>query len=173
MRETKLKRSELMDPVGKSFAPIHPGRDGCRAPMQWNNQVNGGFTSGKPWNKIHPDYTERNVNAMIHDPDSLFTFYKNLIALRKHYRSIQIGKLELLDKKNETVLTFTRTSGKEVALIAINFTQFPQQTDCKAVDDLVRWKAEFSNKKDVPARPKNGKLQLQGEQVLVIVGNLK
>ena len=79
----------------------------------------------------------------------------------------------MLDKKNETVLTFTRTSGKEVALIAINFTQFPQQTDCKAVDDLVRWKAEFSNKKDVPARPKNGKLQLQGEQVLVIVGNLK
>ena len=173
MRETKLKKSEMMDPVGKSYAPINPGRDGCRAPMQWNNQANGGFTSGTPWNKIHPDYMDRNVNAMIGDPNSLLTFYKNLIALRKHYRSIQVGSLELLDTKNESVLTFTRSFEKEVTLVAINFTQFPQKTDCSAFDTKVRWKAEFSNKQNALGRPENGILKLTGEQVLVIVGTTK
>ena len=170
MRETKLKKSEMMDPVGVMWAPFNRGRDGCRAPMQWNNQTNAGFTSGKPWNKIHPDYPERNVNAMVHDPNSLLTFYRQLIGLRKQFRCLQVGNLELLDQKNESVLTFTRKFGKEIALIAINFTQFPQITDCKELGSEIIWTKSFSNKTADISQPKDGVLRLVGEQAVLLIG---
>ena len=37
MRNISLSRKEIMDPVGKYYWPIIKGRDGCRAPMQWND----------------------------------------------------------------------------------------------------------------------------------------
>jgi len=170
MRETKLKKSEIMDPVGVMWAPFNRGRDSCRAPMQWNNQTNAGFTSGTPWNKVHPDYPERNVNAMVHDPNSLLTFYRQLIGLRKQFRCLQVGNLELFDQKNESVLTFTRKFGKEIALIAINFTQFPQETDCKELGSEIIWTKSFSNKSADISQPKDGILRLVGEQAVLLIG---
>ena len=159
-----------MDPVGVMWAPFNRGRDSCRAPMQWNNQTNAGFTSGTPWNKVHPDYPERNVNAMVHDPNSLLTFYRQLIGLRKQFRCLQTGNLELFDQKNESVLTFTRKFGKEIALIAINFTQFPQETDCKELGSEIIWTKSFSNKSADISQPNDGILRLVGEQAVLLIG---
>ncbi len=34
-------------------------RDNARTPVQWNAQVNAGFTTGTPWLKVfHSDYKE-------------------------------------------------------------------------------------------------------------------
>ncbi|MGB9521780.1 MAG: alpha-amylase family glycosyl hydrolase, partial [Anaerolineales bacterium] len=44
MRDVPLKRQEILDPPGKKYWPIYKGRDGCRAPMQWDNGQYGGFS---------------------------------------------------------------------------------------------------------------------------------
>ena len=83
MRDIQVRRSEIQDPVGKRFWPFYKGRDGCRAPMQWDGSMNAGFSLKAPWLPPHPDFVTRNVAAQRGDPDSLFQFYRKLIALRK------------------------------------------------------------------------------------------
>ena len=63
-------------------------RDNARCPMQWNNKANAGFNSGAtPWLSINSDYKEINRDNQISDPNSVFSFYKNLIHLRKNVLS--------------------------------------------------------------------------------------
>lgn len=171
MRQTYLRHKQIMDPIGLHNWPFNKGRDGCRAPMQWNNQSNGGFSSGTPWNAIHPDYQERNVNAMIHDPKSLLTFYKNLIALRKQNRALQIGSQEWVDPNNEYVLSFIRRTKSQTALICLNFSQLPAKVNLKALPSVKNWNKKFSNKPDKIQTIENGNLKLVGEQVVVFIGN--
>ena len=59
-------------------------RDNARTPMQWTDGANAGFTTGKPWLKVNPNYTDINAAAQQDDPDSVRSFYKQLIALRKN-----------------------------------------------------------------------------------------
>ncbi|HEX3081805.1 MAG TPA: alpha-amylase family protein [Candidatus Saccharimonadia bacterium] len=65
-------------------------RDSVRTPMQWSDQVNGGFTSSLTGPLHHrlvhdPRYHYKNLNAAAQasDPASLLNFVKRLIALRK------------------------------------------------------------------------------------------
>ncbi len=170
MRQTRLKREQVMDPVGVNNWPFDKGRDGCRAPMQWNNQLNGGFSSGTPWNEIHPDFSNRNVNAMIHDPKSLWTFYKNLIELRKQNRILQVGDLQLIDQNNEYVLSFIRKLGSQTALICLNFSQLSAKVNLKDLDPVKNWTKKFSNKTDKIGTIEKDTVKLAGEQVLVLIG---
>lgn len=58
-------------------------RDNARTPMQWSEEEEAGFTTGKPWLFINPNYKEINVKAEEEDADSILNYYKKLIALRK------------------------------------------------------------------------------------------
>ena len=61
----------------------YKGRDNARTPMQWDNSLHGGFTTGTPWLAENPNYTKINVTDQLNRPDSVLSFYKELIALRK------------------------------------------------------------------------------------------
>ena len=58
-------------------------RDNGRMPMQWSDEKNAGFTTGKPWLKINGDYKEVNVAKEQLDPDGVLNFWKQMIALRR------------------------------------------------------------------------------------------
>ena len=58
-------------------------RDNARTPMQWDNSLHGGFTTGTPWLAENPNYTKINVTDQLKRSDSVLSFYKELIALRK------------------------------------------------------------------------------------------
>ena len=58
-------------------------RDNARTPFQWDDSENAGFTTGKPWLTLNPNYKEINAKSQVNDPDSLFSYYKKLIRLRK------------------------------------------------------------------------------------------
>jgi alpha-glucosidase len=126
MRELKLKRSEVQDPVGKYYWPFNKGRDGCRTPMQWDASLNTGFSSGKPWMRVNADYPIRNVAAEEADTTSLLNCYKELIRLRKENPALNAGQIELKSLQNQFMLVFTRTSEKQKALIVLNFSILPQ-----------------------------------------------
>lgn len=106
-------------------ACIRYSRDNARTPMQWSHEKEAGFTTGKPWLKVNPNYTEINVEDQLKDEDSVLHFYKKLIALRKSeaYRETLIfGRFVPAFEADEDVFAFYRESESgERIFIATNF----------------------------------------------------
>ncbi len=97
----------------------HYARDHARTPMQWSAQKNAGFTAGTPWMKVNENYKEINVQLQENDPNSVLSFYKTAISLRKKYSDlVREGSFIPIDKYNKNVFAFARRfNGKQ--LIAI------------------------------------------------------
>ena len=88
---------------------LFKSRDNARTPMQWDDSPQAGFTSGTPWIAVNPNYKEINADAQTKDVDSVFHFYKKLIALRKELPVMVYGKYELLFEESEALFVYTRT----------------------------------------------------------------
>lgn len=104
-------------------------RDNARTPMQWTAGENAGFSTGKPWMPVNPNYTEINAEAALADPDSVFHYYQKLIALRKTYDVFREGEFTLLCPEDENIFAYTRDTKKEHLLVVCNFTDKPQSFD--------------------------------------------
>ena len=106
-------------------ACIRYSRDNARTPMQWSHEKEAGFTTGKPWLRVNPNYTEINVEDQLKDEDSVLHFYKKLIALRKSeaYRETLIfGRFVPAFEADEDVFAFYRESESgDRIFIAANF----------------------------------------------------
>jgi alpha-glucosidase len=116
------KKSEVKDPIGKTYWPFFKGRDGCRAPMQWNSEVNGGFSDTVPWLPVHQDYAGRNVKQQISDPDSLLNFFKKLIAIRRSEPALQKGDFTPLVEDPRRILAYQRTYANDRIVVILNFS---------------------------------------------------
>lgn len=101
----------------------YKGRDNARTPMQWDDSENAGFTTGTPWIPVNPNYKEINAKEQMGRKNSVFHYYKKLIALRKQYEIIVYGKYELLLPDSEEIYAYTRTLGDERLLVVCNFTK--------------------------------------------------
>ncbi len=121
MCHTAIPRREIQDPLGKRYWPLYQGRDGCRTPMQWDNSPNAGFTSGKPWLRVNSDYGARNVAAQGRGPNSLLSFYRRLIWLRKETPALRHGSYQPLQETPKEALAFLRRTEGQVVLVALNF----------------------------------------------------
>ncbi len=115
------KKSDVLDPIGKTFWPLHKGRDGCRAPMQWTGGKNAGFSEAKPWLPVNENYPERNVVNQAAQPDSLLHFFKSLAAFRKSEPALQHGDFKALTTDPHTHLVFERTLGDDRLVVVLNF----------------------------------------------------
>lgn len=101
------------------------GRDNARTPMQWNDSVNAGFSPGKPWIKVNPNYLHINAEEQQDRQDSIFNYYKKLIELRKQYEVIRYGDYELLMPEDKQIFAYTRTYGDTRIRVICNFTKEP------------------------------------------------
>lgn len=109
-------------PASEIMASIYAkGRDNARTPMQWDASANAGFTSGTPWIKVNPNYTEINAEDERRDPDSVFTCYKTLVRLRKEYPVFVDGHFELLVPEDEDFFAYTRENDNEKLCVICNF----------------------------------------------------
>ncbi|WAA09982.1 glycoside hydrolase family 13 protein [Fervidibacillus albus] len=98
------------------------GRDNARTPMQWDDELNAGFTEGTPWIRVNPNYKEINVKKALEDSNSVFHYYRKIIQLRKTHPIIVYGDFQLLDEDNENIFAYMRTYRNEKLLILCNFT---------------------------------------------------
>ena len=98
-------------------------RDNGRTPFQWDATANAGFTTGKPWLKINPNYKNVNVAAEVGNVNSCLSYFKNAVQLRKNNKVLVYGKYELLDKANEKVYAYTRGEGADKVLVILNFSK--------------------------------------------------
>jgi alpha-glucosidase len=120
MRDIHLRRKEILDPPGKKYWPIYKGRDGCRAPMQWNDTDNGGFSTAKPWLPINPDTSSRNILFQQSDSESMLSFTKKLLTVRKRTPALVEGDFVPQDSQDDC-LSYLRNTPDQSVLVAINF----------------------------------------------------
>jgi alpha-amylase len=94
-----------------------------RTPMQWSSAPNGGFTTGKPWEPLQPDWKTKNVAAQDSSRQSLLNHYRKLIQLRNAHPALSSGQLTLLqtDDTTGTIAAWLRSSRDTAFLVVVNF----------------------------------------------------
>ncbi len=84
-------------------------RDNSRTPMQWNGEKYGGFSEAEPWIPMSAGFREEiTVEAQQKDSDSVFAFYKKIIAMRKKYPVIAKGEISFSETGTDMVLAYER-----------------------------------------------------------------
>lgn len=137
-------------------------RDNARTPMQWDNSLHGGFTTGTPWLAENPNYTKINVTDQMNRSDSVLSFYKELIALRKtpeYVETFTYGTFAAAYEDVDHMFAYYRTNeetGQRI-LIAGNFgtdtVTLPLEkqadrvllTNGKAVDEILNGNRESTS----------------------------
>lgn len=122
-------------------------RENARTPMQWNDNYYAGFTYGKPWLAVNPNYREINVELQILDDNSIYHHYRKLIQLRKSHPVMIYGDMVELFKEHEKAYVYMRVLEDEKWLILINFSKelVELELDCKLEDKKIL----LSNYKDI------------------------
>jgi trehalose-6-phosphate hydrolase len=135
-------------------------RDNSRTPMQWNDSKHAGFTQGTPWIGVAENYPQINAEAAVEDEQSVFYFYKELIALRKQLAVITDGSYVELFPEHTQVHGYLRESEDAMLLCLNNY--YGEETSVvlpEQFDGLVS-RAVLSNCGVV------GEVELMGEVVL-------
>jgi glycosidase len=109
---------------GEEIGMIGPKPDELiRTPMQWSSEANAGFTTGKPWEPLQPDWKTKNVAAQDSSRQSMLNHYRTLIQVRNAHPALNSGPLTLLqtDDTTGTIVAWLRSSRDETFLIVVNF----------------------------------------------------
>ena len=117
LREQGKTEAETLDIIAQR------SRDDSRTPMQWDASENAGFTTGTPWIGIADNYKAINAAAQMDAPDSIRSFYKTLVALRKKMSVIRAGKIEFLYPDNADLLAYRRYDGETELLVLCNLRE--------------------------------------------------
>ena len=144
-------------------------RDNARTPMQWTGGKNAGFTAGTPWLRVNPNYTSINVEDERKDPDSVFHFYRQLIALRKnpeYKETVVYGALEPFMEDRHNLMAYYR-KGDKTLLVAGNYQWEEQEITLPAACKKVL----INNYPDVAMDGEA--VKLHGYQVLVMELDVK
>ncbi|WOO88134.1 alpha,alpha-phosphotrehalase [Mollicutes bacterium LVI A0039] len=91
-------------------------RDNGRTPMQWN--ASGGFSDSTPWLKQNENFTSINVDSQLTDTDSTYSFYQQIINLKKNDNVLIYGKIEFID--DPKLLIYTRTLAGVTYMVITN-----------------------------------------------------
>jgi len=94
--------------------------------MQWEPVLGGGFTTGVPWESLQPDAAQRGVGQQSDDPQSLLSWYRQLIHLRLGHTALRTGSTTLIDAGTAPLLGYVRVSGTETLLVIHSFAPSPQ-----------------------------------------------
>ena len=139
-------------------------RDNSRTPMQWSAAQNAGFTEGTPWIEAPENYKEINAETELKDPDSIYSFYKKLITLRKEKDIIAEGTIEFLEKENADVLAYRRSYHGEELIVLNNLT-----AENVTIRQQPKWKAYqklLGNYEKITAE--DGKITLRPFETIVL-----
>ena len=104
-------------------------RDNCRTPMQWDDSPQAGFTTGTPWIGMNPNYVEINAAAQVDNPNSVFSYYRELIRLRHEMPIVVYGSYVPLLEDSESLWAYERHLDGRVLTVACNWTDAEQLCD--------------------------------------------
>jgi len=103
---------------------VHPmGRDNARTPMQWSEEVNGGFSQGEPWIKSNPNYVDINVASQERNKKSILNFYRQMIAFRKANKTLVYGDYQSIQNEHPQIYAYRRWDEENEFLVVLNFSE--------------------------------------------------
>ena len=112
-------------------------RDNARTPMQWTSEENAGFTTGEPWLKVNSNYERINAEDQMRRQDSVFSFYKELIRLRKDERykdCIVYGKQIPVLEDVDNLMAFYRQSDEKTLFVIANYQKDAREIDIPDIE---------------------------------------
>ena len=142
----ELTETGRRDPEELLRCIAYKSRDNARTPIQWTDGENAGFTTGTPWIMVNPNYQTINASAELADPDSVFHYYKKIIALRRSSPwsdVIVYGSFALLSPEDEAVFAYTRQLDGRMLLIVCNLSpnevsyRLPEQVSGRQGQNLI------------------------------------
>lgn len=100
--------------------------------------------------RVNDEYPTWNASLQINDPDSVYSYWSNLLKFRKEYLNIIVyGEFEMLTKTDESVIAYKRTGytgckgdGGETAAIVVVLNFQPMEVTWNLTD------GEFENEGD-------------------------
>ena len=99
----------LKDPVARRLERIHVStRDSSRTPLQWTDGPNAGFTTGKPWFYVNPNYSFINAQQEDRDPLSILNFYRRCLSLRKRSKTLLWGTYREYFRRSSRIFMYER-----------------------------------------------------------------
>ena len=124
-----LNYYNLMRRKGKPEEEIYESlrrksRDNSRTPMQWDDTENAGFSEAEPWISVIPNYKEINTLDR-EDENSIFSYYRKLIRLRKTVPVLADGSFEALLEEDDRILAYKRRTKEQELYVFCNF--FPEE----------------------------------------------
>ncbi len=129
------------DEIGMGDNVYLGDRFGVRTPMQWNVNINAGFSDANPQRLFLPvitdpvyRYESLNVATMEENPSSLVWWVKNVLAMRKRLNVFGRGDLKFIESSNAKVLSFARTYQDQKIIVVANLSQFSQATTLNLSD---------------------------------------
>jgi glycosidase len=129
--------------LGMKGIQLHGHSDGNDIPVRlafrWSRQIDAPGTAtwyGQgPWND--PSLSRSGDGISLEeerpDPDSLYSFYRKLIALRRHDKALTDGDERLLDGLPSGVVGFVRTQGQEQVKVLLNLGSAPASVNLSGV----------------------------------------
>ena len=99
-------------------------RDSSRTPVQWTGAKNAGFTEGRPWFYVNPNYSIINVAQQEQDPDSILNFYRKAIELRQSLPSVRFGDYKEYKGADELYM-YSRQDSRQRILVVCSFASGP------------------------------------------------
>ncbi|MBJ7539502.1 alpha-glucosidase [Marinomonas transparens] len=121
--EAELEFEQLVDPFGINFWPEFKGRDGCRTPMPWENNKQGGFSkSNETWLPIADSHKLLAVSEQEGNRSSVLHAYRDFLHVRRAHPELIHGDIEFI-YDDETTLVFTRNHQGKQLFIALNTSE--------------------------------------------------
>jgi alpha-glucosidase len=166
MRNVNIPPARIQDPLEKNVPGVGLGRDPCRTPMQWDDSINAGFTSGTPWLPIDDDYPVVNVSSQSADQTSMLTLYHRLIELRSKHASLAYGDYEPVAMTGD-LIAYTRKHGLQRFLIVLNLGDDPHAVSF-AADVGGRGEVVLSTYLDREGERMAGEVNLRANEGVVV-----
>lgn len=104
-------------------------RENARTPVQWSDAENAGFSTHKPWMLVNPNYKEINLAKQKDDRNSVYAFYKKMIALYKdpaYHETLTFGRFEPYARETKNLIAYYRRGEGQTLLVLANFQNEPQ-----------------------------------------------
>jgi alpha-glucosidase len=168
-RNIVVPNAQAADPPARRASFLFPwwNRDQCRGPMSWRGGPGAGFTTGRPWLPIAPDAVTRNVARQSAEPDSILSFYRRLIWLRRDTPVLGEGSQELIDVGDADVLAYVRRLGDTSAVILLNFASRPAAIDVPPPGSGRSWRVALSTHEDASAEGLGARVTLKPLEALI------
>lgn len=142
------------------------GRDNARTPMQWNDELNAGFTTGKPWLAVNQNYQVINIAAELANENSIFYTYQKLIKLRKSNPILSQGNFKPIEDTKTEVFAYYRQLENTKWLVVCNFSD--QINEFNLTDEVEKVIISDYSDLSLAGMGKNISLQLRPYEAFVV-----